>query len=284
MAEIGATEVGATRQDLVAGLVQEVLKQKSILMPTVTDYSRFAVPGSKSVLIPKRTQFSAADKAENTNLSAQEITFTGDTINFDKHKAIYAKLEDIAGLQSNVDVRSEIIREMAAELALQVDKDIIVELKQVSAAGPDHLLDYADTVGDTIALTDISEARRLLKNQKLTFMDDNYYMVISPDKEKEMLDIDNFISVEKYGSREALLNGEIGRVFGFKVLCHTELTATEALFYHSSHVGMAMQANPSFETDRDLAAVSEEFLLNQIYGMSVLDSGVRGVFYNGSGA
>lgn len=284
MAEIGATEVGATRQDLVASLVQETLKQRSILMPTVTDYSRFAVPGSKSVLIPKRTQFTAADKAENTSLTAQEITFTGDTINFDKHKAIYAELEDIAGLQSNVDVRGEIVREMAAELALQVDKDIIAELKLVSTSSPDHILDYAAAATDVIALTDIAEARRLLKKQNLTFMDDEYYMVISPDQEKNMLGIENFISAERYGAREALLNGEVGRVFGFKVLVHNELAADDALMYHKSHVGMAMQANPSFETDRSLKQVAEEFLLNQIYGVKVLDSGVRGVYFNGTGS
>ena len=82
--EIGATEVSATEQAIIASVVQQVLKQDSILMPTVSDYSRFAQPGSLSVGIPRRTQFTAADKSENTDLTAQELTFAADTISLNK--------------------------------------------------------------------------------------------------------------------------------------------------------------------------------------------------------
>lgn len=180
--EIGVTEVDATRQDLVASLVQEVLKQKSILLPTIMDYSAFAVPGAKSVSIPRRTQLAAANKVENTDLTAQEITFAADKIDLNLHKAIYSKLEKIAGIQANVSVETEIIMEMANELALQVDKDILAELRLASAAAPDHRLQYANTPTDTIQAVDILEARRLL-NVQVAPMEDRY-MLISPDQEK----------------------------------------------------------------------------------------------------
>jgi hypothetical protein len=155
MAEIGMTEVTNVAQDLVASVVQEVLKQQSILIPTIMDYSSMAVAGAKSVSIPRRTQFAAANKTENTNLTAQELTFAADKIDLNKHKAIYAKLERIAGTQANVAVDSEIITEMAQELALQIDKDLLVELKLVSTAAPDHLLDYANSPTDTVQAVDI---------------------------------------------------------------------------------------------------------------------------------
>lgn len=280
--EIGLTEVTATRQQLIAGIVQETLKQKSILLPTVTDYSQFAVPGASQVGISRRAQFAAANKAENTDLTAQEILFSADTIVFDKSKAIYAKLEKMAAVESNVAVEAEIIQEMADELALQIDKDLLVQLKLVSTAAPDHLLDYANTPTDTLQQTDILEARKLLNKQIVPM--DNRFMVIGPDQEKAVLSIADFVQAQTYGNANGLINGELGRLYGFTVLMHTELAAADALFYHKSHCGFGMQLAPQYETMFELKSVSQQYLLYQKYGMKVLDSGKRGVYYNGTGA
>ena len=275
--EIGMTEVTNVSQALIAQIVQETLKQRSVLLSTVTDYSRFAVPGAKSVGIPRRDEFSAANKAENTDLTAQELTFASDTIALNLHKAIYAKLERIAGIQATPDVVAEILSESANELALQVDKDIIVELRKVSESTPDHAIQYADTSGNVMAKADVLEARRLLNKAKVPLM--NRFMVISPDKEKEMLNISDFVKANEYGSTRPIQNGELGQVYGFTVLMHTELADDEVLAYHPSHVGIAMQLQPEFRTDFQLRSVSDEFLLHQIYGVKVMGgaTGVRGV-------
>lgn len=282
MAIISDTEVGATRQEVVSSIVQEVLKQESILIPTVANYSQYAQSGSHIVDIPKRTQFAAADKVEDTDLTAQALTFTVDQLLLNKHKAIYAELELKAGIQSNVNVRSEILMEQAKELALQVDKDIITQLKLVSIAAPDHLLDYANSPTDTIQQTDILEARRLMNVAKVAKA--GRFMMVSPDQEKAMLLLSDFVRADAYGNAGGLINGEIGRVYGFTVLMHTELSAADALFWHPSHVGYATQLNPSFEQDKDLKGVKEEFLLHMLYGAKVLDGGKRGVYFNGTGA
>jgi hypothetical protein len=176
---------------------------------------------------------------------------------------------------------------MANELALQVDKDIITELKDVSTATPDHLLDY-QTAGGPVELGDFAEARKLLRQQSVPMMDNSLFALISPVQEKAMLGIDNFISAEKYGAREALLNAEIGRVFGIRVLVHNELEDADMLVYHKSHVGYASQFKPSLETDRSLADVATEYLMQLIYGVETLDvtatGGKRGVHFNAVGA
>ncbi len=111
------------------------------------------------------------------------------------------------------------------------------------------------------------------------------YMLISPDAEKSMLQISNFIEVDKYGSDAvALKNGELGRIYGFTVLMHTELSAADVLFYHKTHVGYARQIAPEYATDFQLASVSQEYLLHNLYGAKVLDLGKRGIYFNGTGA
>lgn len=274
--EIGLTEVTATRQQLVASIVQETLKQNALLLGTITDYSAFAQPGASQVSVPRRDQFAAANKAENTDLTAQELTFSADVISLNLHKAIYSKLERIAQVQSNVAVEAEIIREMANELALQVDKDIITELLLASTAAPDHTIVYNDTTNNDIEVVDILEARRLLNVQNVPMM--NRFMLISPDREKEMLSIANFVEVDKYGpGAQPLASGELGRIYGFRVLMHNEIPATDTIFYHSSAVGFAQQLQPEFRSDFQLRSASQEYLLHHIYGVEVLDGGKRQV-------
>lgn len=274
--EIGVTEVDATRQALIASLVLETLKQKSVLIPTVTDYSSFAVKGAKSVGVPRRDTFSAADKSENTNLTAQELTFATDTISLEKHKAIYAKLERIAGIQSSVEVQAEIIKEMAAELALQVDKDIYAELKLASAAAPDHRVAFSNSgTDDTLGKADIIGGRKLLNIQNVPM--ENRYLLVNPLHESELLAIDDFVTAEKYGSAQGLQIGELGRLYGFTVIMSNVVDDKNVVAYHKTAVGHAMQLTPEFKQDFELISASDEYLLHVIYGNEVLDSGKRQV-------
>lgn len=281
MANISNTEVDATRQALIASIVQMTLKQQSVLVPTVTDYSSFAVPGAKSVGAPRRTQFAAADKTEETDLTGQTFTFSADTINLDKHKAIYTLLEKISGVQANVNVEAEILKEMAAELALQIDKDIIVQLKLASAAAPDHIIQLG-TGGTLLNQDNILESRKLLSQQVVPLGD--RYLVVSPAQEKSMLSIADFVRADSYGSPAGLMNGELGRIYGATVLMHTGLADAEALYYHKSSVGFAQQIQPEYQTNYLLKSVAQEYLLHHLYGVKVLDSGKRNVFLNATGA
>jgi N4-gp56 family major capsid protein len=282
MAEIGLTEVSAVQQTVVANVVQQVLKQKSILLPTIMDYSAWVPQGSVACKVPRRTQFTAADKSENSALTAQELTFSADTISMDKHKAVYASLERYAMVTANVDVKAQILIEMAEELALQIDKDIIVELKLASTSAPDHLLDYANTPTDTLAIADITNARALLNTQNVPMED--RYLLISPTQEKALLNISDFVRADAIGSAGGLINGQIGRVFGFNVLMHSTLSAADAIFYHKSAVGHAKVLQPEFLQNVSVSKVADEFALHLLYGNKVLDSGKRQVYYNGSGS
>lgn len=271
---MGVTEVSATSMEIVSQLVQQVLKQKAMLLPTITDYSQYAVKGSNIVSIPRRTQFAAADKTENTDLTAQVLTFAVDQISLNKNKAIYAKLERIAELQATPDVEAHIIMEMANEIALQVDKDIYAQLLLASSAAPDHRVAFA---GATLAQVDILEANRLLKVQSVPAPSD-CWMVISPLDEKSVLQITDFVRAQDYGaSPTALQTGMLGTLYGYKVLVSNVATDSRAIVYHKSAVGFASMMQPEYKTDYQLISTSKEFLMQLIYGVSVLDSGKRQV-------
>lgn len=279
---MGVTEIVATSMDQVADLVQETLKQKSILLPTVTDYSKFAIKGSKQVEVPRRDQLTAANKAENTDLTLQQLTFAVDTITLNLHKAIAVELEDIARMQATPDVEAEIVQEMANELALQLDKDLIAQIEATSAAAPDHRINFANDPTDTIQQIDILDARKLL-NDALVPLSERF-LLIPTDQEKAMLLISDFVRADQYGSSLGLREGELGRIYGFTVMMHTSVTVLTTSFYHKTHVGYATQLNTRFDRDRNVKNVADTFVMSWLYGTQVLDSGKRGVILNGSGA
>lgn len=271
--EIGLTEVSATSMDVIASLVQQTLKQESKLLPYISDFSQFAVKGAGTVKVPRRTQFAAADKSENTDLTAQVLTFAVDTISLNKNKAIYSKLERVAEVQASPNVEAEIILEMAKELALQVDKDIYAQLLLASSAAPDHRIAY---VGSTLAQADILEGMRLLKVQSVPMSD--VAMVISPKDEKSILAVADFIRADGANfNPNPLQTGIIGKVYGMPIIVTNVATDDRAILFHKSSVGYASELQPEFSTNKDLKATAKEYLLQMIYGVTVLDSGKRQV-------
>lgn len=272
--EIGLTEVSATSMEVITSIIQDVLKQESILVPTVSDWSKYAIKGASTVSPPRRTQFAAADKTENTDLSPQTITFSKDQIALNKHKAVYGLIERIAEAQATVSVDSEVVKEMAAELALQLDKDIYVQLKLASASSPDHRVAFANA--SSLGKADLINARKLLNIQSCKPQD--RFLLVNPLHESELLAIDDFIHVDKYGATaQALSNGELGKLYGMTVLMSNVCEDNNVVVYHRSAVGYAVQLKPQFATAFLLKAVADEFLMHTLYGCKVLDSGKRQV-------
>ena len=280
--EIGNTEVSSAQNSLVSQLVQQALREKSVLFPTVTNYGSFG--GASEVKIPRVSDFSAASKSENTDLSNQELTFSSDTISLNIHKGVRATIEDQARLTAGVDVMAEVVKAQADEIAIAIDTSIAFYLKSASSSTPDHLLDYADSSGDTLAVADIANARALLRTQQVPMDDGSLYMAISPECEKELLNISNFIKADEYGDASVLKNGFIGRILGFNVVVTSLLSANESCFYHKSHVGFAWGMEPKFEMQRKPESLGDMAVTSALYGCNVLDGGKRGIHFNGSGS
>jgi N4-gp56 family major capsid protein len=271
MADMGLTEVSAAVMTEISEFVQAELKQRAKLLPTVQNFP--AAPGMGQVDITRAGGFTANDKAENTDLTAQTITFAADSLALDKHKAVYVVLEDIANIQARPDVTEQILTRMASEMALQIDRDIVTELESVSTAAPDHLIAYADATSYKKA--DVLEARALLHEQNVPF--NECYIGVSPRSEVSLLAVDDFVHVDKYGSSEAVMNGEIGRLYGARVIMSNVFDDAKTVTWHPTHCAVAIQQQLNFERDRSLAKIATEFLANQLYGVKVLDSGLRGV-------
>lgn len=281
--DMGVTETSATGQDLVAAIVQQQLIAKAQFMFCIRDESARAVKGAKSVSFPRTGNLDPVAKTENTATESQALTFAVDQLSLNQHVQTLARLEDIADVQSIVDVPGEILTRAAAGMAKKFDTAIYAALKAgASASTPDHIINHYGTSG-TITIAKILEARKLLNREDVP-MDDRF-MAISPEQEAELLALANFVNADQYGSSVVLVNGELGRVLGFRVIMSTTVEDDVSLYWHRSALAFARQIDPKWETQRaDLELLADAYSLSSLYGVKVLDSGKRNVTANATGS
>lgn len=265
----GSTDVSSVGQAAVAELVQRNLIAKSKLLGTVYNVSSLAMPGDKSVALPKMTNFTVTKKTSETAVDAAQLTYSVDTITFDQQAVVQWLVEKRAALQSKVALANMNFQRAVEAHAKQVDTDIHAALiAGVSAAAPDHIVAFA---GASFAQADITNARYLLDAQEVP--EDNRFLAINPAEEKLLLDDDNFIDASKYGSARPIQNGEIGMIYGSSVIKTTVVTSGRPLYYHRESLAIAFQQDPQFESQQDLANLATRYSLDQLYGLSILQSG-----------
>lgn len=282
-----AANTGATEMELISSMVQEELLRQAKLRPTVRDVSSMAMKGVKSIELPRFDSHFSGPAAQNpdgtTATASQVVDFATDVLNLDKWTTLPYKIPDRVSRQTMINLEAELARSAGRHYANYIDDLIIAQLRLASAAAPDHRIQLSGGTNDEITLEDITEARRLLNVANVSESD--RYLVVSPDQEKVMLNIDNFIRADAYGARDALLDGEIGRVFGFRVLVHNGLSAAEAIAYHKDAVAYAIQRDVQFETRRaSLELQVTEYAFSLGMGCVVLEQGVKQVLLNSTGA
>lgn len=266
----GKTEVDSTIEERVSRQVQEVLVAEAVIPGTILDFP--AENGIDKIKIPKFGQFTVDTKVENTAVDAQDNAFSTDDLDLDQHKVIQMLIEDIANVQSKVEITSRYINQAGRDMAEDMDQDLIDTLEAgVSAAAPDHSIAY-DNATD-LQKVDVLEAKRLLTVQKVPQGD--RFMLIGPGSEKSLLNISEFVRVDESGDNSALRNGQIGRLFGFTVMLSPLAEDLKTLCYHRTTMAMARQISPMTERDRDVPNLADRWSISHLYGRKVLDSGKR---------
>lgn len=284
-----ATNTGVTEMELISSIIQEEYVQASLLRPTVVDLSSMASKGIKSIDWPRidaSTSFSpsAQNPDGDTENASQTVTFEVDTLELNDWTAISFQIPDRVSEQSMVNLEAELAKSAGKRYGEYMDNKIIAQLRLASASAPDHELGLgSDTsgVGTAISLDDIAKARQKLNRQNLPQSD--RFLVIPPEMERTIIGLDNFNNADKYGAREALLKGEVGQIYGFKVIVHNGLNSNEALAYHKSACAVAVQQEVKYETRRArLTLQKTEYAFAMGMGQKVLDEGRRNIHFLGA--
>jgi hypothetical protein len=267
MAVTGNTELVLAKAQLISELVQRELKFQSKLMPTVTDFSALAAPGSRSVALPKFGSFTVENRASAAAATIQDLgVVANDTINFDKRATVSWLIDSMDALQSTPAVQQLYIQRAASSHARYIDEQIIAVLD--AAAG----LDVGAAPITQPLILDMRE--ELLKNFAKM---DQLFLLIGPDQEKVMLAINDFVRADAYGSSN-IPSGQIGRIYGVNVLVHQGVAAGKAFMYDKDAVGIAMQRAPAYGENpaNQYGVGSVQAVLDQLFGLSALQLGQLG--------
>lgn len=281
-----AANTGTTEMDVISSIVQDELKRSAKLRPTITDRSDMAMKGVKSIDLPRFDSSFAGPQPQNpdgvTETAGQTLDFAVDTIDLNDWTSIVYKIPDRVSQQTMINLEGELAASAGKDYGNYVDDQIIAQLRLAAVAQQIGIEDNdTPALGAKLVLEDISKARRLLNRANVS--QDDRYMLVPPEMEEDIINLDNFRNADKYGSREALLQGEVGQIYGFRVIVHNGLAANEAIAYHKTACAVAVQQEVRFETRRlPLGLQATEYSFAMGMGQVVLDSGKRQVYLLGA--
>jgi len=262
MAVTGNTQLGATKQDLIAALVQKELKFQAKLIGTVSDVSAFAVKGAKSISFPLAGSFTVENRASATAGTIQDLTFAKEQLDLNYRAYIGWTVDSVDEYQSNVDVQAEYVKRAASAHARNLDEQILTVLD--ASAG------YTQTAG--IDQTKILAARKwLLKNQAVL---SDCTLVVNPDDEALLLAIPEFVRADAYGASN-IPSGVIGRIYGLNVMVHTKPNLAKSFIYEKSAVAFGLQKAPQYDEQKDIRYGTGAMLaaIDQLFGFKALQLG-----------
>lgn len=261
--------------EAIAAFVQAELIAKPKLNGAVTDLSALVSPGMDSLKIPRYGSFVAERKVAATKLTAQKLDPTADQLYLNLHDGVYVEIENIAQLQSSVDVQALYAQRMASAMMKKWDYEVYTELSNVSSSSPDHTVAFAS--GTTLTKADFTNSKKLLRVSEIDIDDGQLWLACNPSQEKALLELSDFVDADKWlsGSEQVKLQGLIGKAYGFQILISNQYTSP--VFFHSSACAFAFQQQMQFMQ----AALPQELAVglsaNHLFGVKRLQAGKAAV-------
>lgn len=276
-------DVQNVREALVAEAVQRELQAAARLSGLFEDYSELVGKGSASVKIPRADSFATLDRdnATPSAATAQNLTFGFDEIVLDQSKYVYYVIPGDVELDAKPSYELTAAQRAASAHGRTMD---ISRINKLWVGGPlTREVEYDAGVSDVEAtiLDMIEEA------DEAEMLDDgNRFLIVRPSERKELLKVANFVQADRYGDRTPLVTGELGAVYGVRIVVVNHLgTENDSnslpfangrmMLVHRNSLGFAFHRRPVHDMDKaiEYGAGSMEHTWDVKYGLSVLQDG-----------
>lgn len=268
--------------------VQAYLVQEAVIVNTITDLTPRVGKGMKSVKVPRFSGLTVADvKQDGSEAAAGGMTADQDTLVLSSFREVPEYIYEAADLESAVDLKEQFLDAAPRVLGNDIELAIYAELKQASAATPDHIIQMSEAgitggLNEAPSLTDVQAAGLLLDKQDVPA--DNRYFLVSNEIKVHLLGKTEIQDASKSGSNSALVNGEFAQLFGMKMISSNVVPAAECVAYHESACAFAMQQAINYVEEAQVSKGREFISVRSKYGTKNLDAGIRCVLLNSTGA
>ena len=258
--------------------IYKYFERKTVFRGLVDDYSAlFSGAGFGDVLhVPEISLISASDKSAGSDVSYDATATTETQLTVNKHKYVAKLFEDVAEIQSNVDMVAKYSQMMGEALARQVDADIWGELDGLNTS-------QALSADDTLTAAVFEAALASLGENDIPYMDGECAMVVNPTLFADILNpsagiAQYFIRNDAVGEgNRGLRSGMVGSLYGIDVYMSntistagTSSTIPGAIF-HKSACAIAVQNEVRVQSEYSIDALGTKVVSDLLYGVKLID-------------
>lgn len=230
----------------------------------VQDRSGLVADGGDVIRVPFTAGVDARAKSASTDITYDSPEGAPIAINIDKHYYVGVKIEDIAKVQSNYDLKAAFQQRMAEALARQIDTDLMA---LYASAGTTVAGGAAVDDADIIAVVAAFDAANAPMSGRRG--------VVGHNTKADLLGVNKYTAYDQTGKTGKAVDGSggfIGNVYGMD-LYHSGNVPTSStgrnLFFHKSAITKAVQQKPKFEMEYSVDALGWKTALHTIYGIGV---------------
>ena len=231
----------------------------------VKDRSGLVSDGGDTINVPFTIAVDSRAKSASTDVTYDVPNGAPITIAIDKHYYSAVKIEDIAKVQSNYDLKSAFQTRMAESVARQTDTDLhalYVSAGTTVSAGA--AVDDADILSIVTAL-DVANTPASGRRG-----------VVGHYTKADLLGVNKYNAYDQTGKTGTAVNGVadslLGNVYAID-LYHSGNVPTSTtgrnLFFHRDAITLAKQLAPKFEMEYSVDAIGVKAVLHSIYGVGV---------------
>lgn len=210
--------------EIITRTIETEARANLIALNTVVQNRDLIGSPARSLIIGKRGTITAAAVTEGSAITKLNPSYTPYTITPSKiGVGVEITYETIDAW--HYDIINGWLKEAGYAMAKKIDTDVLGTIRTTTSvgsvdAGSSGILAYDDVVG---GVADI---------RGNDFNADT--LIIHPNQANDLLKDTKFINAAAYGGREPILNGEIGKFAGLRVLVTTQASDGTALVYDSN--------------------------------------------------
>lgn len=230
----------------------------------VQDRSGLVQSGGDIVRIPFTAIVNARAKSASTDITFDSPEGAPIALNIDKHYYVGVKIEDIAKVQSQYDLKAAFLTRMSEALARQIDTDLLAlySVAGTSVSGG-AAVDDADVIS-VVTTLDLANTPMDLRRG-----------VVGSYTKGDLLGVNKYTAYDQTGKTGKAVDnsgGLIANVYGMDVYFSQNVptsTTGRNLFFHKNAINFAQQQAPKFEAQYMVKGLAWETALHTIYGVGV---------------
>lgn len=254
-------------------LRQEVLEYlggaEAVLVKTIMDLSPFVTIGADRVTIPNVLNLNKGDITSGSRAAGSTRETASSVLLLNQAKRVWDYISYKEGKQSALDLKASFLANAPKEYAKLIEDAIATSLLTANAA------DFNSGTNGKFLVSDISKAKKLMDQAKIPASD--RYMAVNAEGMEILAGFDIFEEGQKSLSPEALRQGVVSIVKGFKVVQQENTgfgtaATLKVVFYHKSAVAYAPQSEMEYVEQMDQTYAEEFVALQGLFGCTDVDN------------